>query len=117
MRTVTLNITPDQMEAMNGRCQTDLCAAMLATDSRTASNKLQERADTNPVLHAIGRLATWALPNEMPFEGTGQYDTVTITCTDTDSPEMVAVYSSSTHPAVRYVIGAVWHTEHWGFHS
>jgi hypothetical protein len=117
MRTITLHITPDQMETMNGKCQADLIAAMMATDSRTAANKIQERADNNPVLHAIGRLSTWALPNEVPFEGTGQYDTVTITCVDAASPELVAVYGSSTHPAVRYVIGAVWHGDHFGFHS
>ena len=117
MRTITLHITPDQMETMNGRCQTDLLAAMVATDSRTTANKLQERADNNPVLRAIGRLSTWALPNEMPLEGTGQYDTVDIRCADADSPELVAVYSSSTHPAVGYVIGAIWHGDHFGFHS
>jgi len=117
MRNVTLHILPEHMERINARCQTDLNAAMLATDSRSAATKLQERADSVPVHMALGRLVTWALPNATPADGHGQYDTVEIHCPNADNPELVAVYTSSTHPAAMYIIGAVWHNDHWGFHS
>ena len=116
MRNIALHMTPDQLEELNATCTNDLHKAMLAQDSRTQTNYLQERAE-NPVAPALARLATWALPNETQAEGTRCYDTVTITCVDTTSPELVAVYTCSAQPTARYVIGAVWHNDHWGFHS
>lgn len=116
MRTITLHITPDQLEQLHAQCVNDLHQGMITTDSRTTLNHLQERA-VDPVSHALSRLLTWALPNDTQTEGTRCYDQVTITCVDTTSPELVAVYTCTAQPTARYVIGAVWHTDHWGFHS
>lgn len=57
---------------------------------------------------AIGYLSTWNLshPNVVIYrDGTKPSDV-----------DLVAVYSDSERN-VKYVIGAVWHEDHYGFHS
>ena len=54
---------------------------------------------------AIGYLSTWNM----------SYDFVQITQDDTT--DMVAVYKDTEDGPVRYVIGAVWHGDRYGFHS
>ena len=54
---------------------------------------------------AIGYLTTWNLshPNVVVYRAP-------------KSPDLVAVYSD-TKRHIEYVIGAVWHDDHYGFHS
>ena len=54
---------------------------------------------------AIGYLSTWNM----------SYGFVTIT-QDGDT-DMVAVYRDTADGPTKYVIGAVWHEDHYGFHS
>lgn len=59
---------------------------------------------------AISYLSTWAFDT---------YDTVSI-CTNDRDIEFTAVYSHSMDRDVnpkKYVLGAVWHEDHFGFHS
>lgn len=57
----------------------------------------------------LSRLALWAIH---------RYDTVTVypdgDCKD--PTDFVAVYTDTVH-GDRFVIGAVWHDDHYGFHS
>jgi hypothetical protein len=54
---------------------------------------------------AIGYLSSWNMsyPNVVIYR-------------EPKSPDLVAVYSD-TERNVKYVIGAVWHDDHYGFHS
>ena len=54
---------------------------------------------------AIGYLSTWNM----------SYGFVRIT-QDGDT-DMVAVYRDTADGPTKYVIGAVWHEDHYGFHS
>lgn len=71
-----------------------------------------EGIDGDALYQAIGRLACWALPDE---DGNG-YDSVNI-LPDREAGDMTAVYRSTKNPEKRYVIGAIWHGDHYGFHS
>jgi len=55
--------------------------------------------------HAIGYLSTWNL----------QHPKVAI-YRDGKDADLVAVYSDEKY-VTKYVIGAVWHQDHYGFHS
>lgn len=55
---------------------------------------------------AIGYLSTW---------GVGGYDSLSLHVQS--DGEVIAVYTESTKPEKKYVIGAIWHGEHYGFHS
>jgi len=117
MRTVTMHITQDQLTQINAKCCADLTKRMVECDSRTQAAALRHAVNAGPVNHAVGKLCLWSLPNAEPVEGIGQYDKVRITCQNQSTPELVAVYSSSTHPDAKYVIGATWHNGEWDFHS
>ena len=61
---------------------------------------------TDEFFKAVGYLSTW---------GASGYDNVVISITR--DCEITAIYSHSAHPDKRYVIGGIWHGEHYGFHS
>jgi hypothetical protein len=74
---------------------------------------------------AIGRLVTWALPSEGDDEAS-RYAHVVIHGVDLNGergqPELIARYYADKVQEERmerpnYVIGAVWHGDHFGFHS
>ena len=57
---------------------------------------------------ALGYLIQWNM----------SFGHVTITgYVDEDCPEMTAVYRREAGGDVGYVIGAIWHGDHFGFHS
>lgn len=56
--------------------------------------------------HAIGYLSTWSI---------GSYPYVNI-WREPNSPDLVATYRD-TERDKSYTIGAVWHEDHYGFHS
>lgn len=60
------------------------------------------------VFTAIGYLAQWAIAGQ-------NYPNVRITVQN--DGEMLAVYTNPEDSTKRYVIGAVWHGDHYGFHS
>lgn len=55
---------------------------------------------------AIGYLSTWAADG---------YNDVNIFRDGAE--DLVAVYTDSNNANAKYVIGAVWHGDHYGFHS
>ena len=69
---------------------------------------LAEMQDTTrgELTDAVGYLSTW---------GFGRYADVTIS--REGDVDLVAVYRDAPDGDVRYVIGAVWHHDHYGFHS
>lgn len=73
-------------------------------------DQLADIADTiiswPKVWEAIGYLSTWSADN---------YPTVRI-YRDGNGPDMAAVYLKGDGE-LGYVIGAVWHDDHYGFHS
>ena len=75
--------------------------------STAALQGLIENTDRRKVCEAIGHLSTWA-PVSYPF------CEITIS---SDEHELVAVYYNSDERDYtrRYVIGAVWHDDHFGF--
>jgi hypothetical protein len=62
--------------------------------------------DWGMLMHAIGYLSTWAA---------GVFPEVTIV-RDGKSPDLVAQYRHAAGTP-GYTIGAVWHDDHYGFHS
>jgi hypothetical protein len=78
----------------------------------TAEDWQRLRDSTTPaeVEHAIAYLSTWALDG---------YDKATLFINN-DHTEVTAIYDNSVHPVPgtrTYVIGAIWHGDHFGFHS
>lgn len=67
-------------------------------------NKMIEAADPDLWWRALGYLSTWNMT----------YPTVDIY--QDGETDMTAVYSDEQGNR-RYVIGAVWHEDHYGFHS
>jgi hypothetical protein len=59
------------------------------------------------VFSAIGYLAQWAIAGET-------YTTARITIQE--DGEMLAVYTNQDN-TLKFVMGAVWHGDHYGFHS
>lgn len=56
---------------------------------------------------AVGRLTTWG---DEAF-----YSVVDI---QLDGPtDMIAIYSNPSNEQAKFVLGAVWHGDHYGFHS
>lgn len=74
----------------------------------SALQGLIENTDGRKVYEAIGYLSTWSPVG---------YPICEITISG-DEYEMVAVYFDQERDHTRrYVIGAVWHGDHFGFHS
>ena len=67
--------------------------------------QIMEEVGRQNFFAAIGYLSTWNM----------SYGFVQIT-QDGDT-DMVAVYKSTADGPIGYVIGAVWHEDHYGFHS
>ena len=67
--------------------------------------QIMEAVGAQNFFTAIGYLSTWNM----------SYDFVRIT-QDGDTG-MVAVYKNTEDGPTKYVIGAVWHDDHYGFHS
>ena len=67
--------------------------------------QIMEEVGRQNFFAAIGYLSTWNM----------SYGFVQIT-QDGDT-DMVAVYKSTADGSIGYVIGAVWHGDHYGFHS
>lgn len=132
MRTIQLNLTRAQYDALLKSCQITISEAkdtilekLLDADDGERGvvfdeNQDQYRALTalNPTdeLHsAIGYLCTWSLPGE---DNNNPTTHCTVSCADTDKPELVAQYYKATaHGAAAYTLAAIWHDTHWGFHS
>lgn len=76
---------------------------ILRMDSVTQM-KMQHATDHDEWFRAVGRLSTW----NMSFP--------TVDIRPDGETDMVAVYKDE-NDNVKYVIGAVWHDDHYGFHS
>lgn len=70
----------------------------------TKRTQMQAATDSNEWFRAIGYLSTW----NMTFP--------TVEISPDGETDLVAVYRDEDSN-VRYVIGAVWHDDHYGFHS
>lgn len=70
----------------------------------TERTQMQAATDSNEWFRAIGYLSTWNM----------SFPTVVIRADG--ETDMVAVYKDEDGN-IRYVIGAVWHDDHYGFHS
>ena len=117
MRTITLHMTPTEVEQMIEVMRDDLSkafgAAIAALDKKEYK-RLTRIAPTTEIRDAIGHLSLWALPGEV----SSSYNHCVIRCADTTSPELVACYYPDiTSDKPSYVIGAIWHGDHFGFHS
>lgn len=117
MRTITLQITPAEIERMMVVMHDDLAEAFgaaIAAQDKKAYKRLNHIVPTTEIRDAIGYLSMWALP----YEVDSPYKHCVIRCVDTTSPELVACYYSDiTSDKPNYVTGALWHGDHWGFHS
>lgn len=71
----------------------------------TQLTQIKEAVGAQHFYEALGYLSQWNLT----------YGHVVITQDDTT--DMVAVYRATPGGPVEYVIGAVWHEDHYGFHS
>ena len=70
----------------------------------TIRTQMQAATDVNEWFRAIGYLSTWNMTfSKVEIHVDGETD-------------MVAVYKDENNN-VGYVIGAVWHGDHYGFHS
>lgn len=80
----------------------------IAAETLTA---IAEITGTSPVCEAIGYLSQWAVASEQyaycEIIG-GVYD---------GNPEIIATYRKEERGPITYQIGAVWHDDHFGFHS
>ena len=72
----------------------------------TAQTKIIEATSRKEFYNAIGYLSTWNLT----------FPKVTIRAVDCDDGELIAIYETE-EGKTGYVIGAVWHNDHYGFHS
>ena len=68
---------------------------------------LIESTDAHQAHEALAYLTVWALST---------YSHVTVFISGSE-PEMVALYRRREGDAPGYTIGAVWHDDHFGFHS
>ena len=71
----------------------------------TQQTQIMEEVGRQNFFAAIGYLSTWNM----------SFGFVQIT-QDGDT-DMVAVYKNTADGPTKYVIGAVWHDDHYGFHS
>ena len=71
--------------------------------------KLIEATSLQQVEHAISYLSTWAMDSAM-------YSLCEIVMNSEES-ELVATYRVAEFGMVNYCLGAVWHGQHFGFHS
>lgn len=118
MRTISLQITPAEQETLLNSMTADITSAerdAIATQDKSAYRRLSNIEPRALLNDAIGHLSMWALPQDDAPQG---YHHVVIRCADAEQPELVACYYhdvTSTTPG--YVIGAIWHGDHFGFHS
>lgn len=68
---------------------------------------LIQQTEAHKAHDALAYLTVWALAS---------YAHVTVYISTRD-PEMVAIYRKQEGEAPGYTIGAVWHDDHFGFHS
>lgn len=105
MRTVQIVMTRTELNGIESAIQADIGEAASAVQT---------------VNKAIGRLSTWALPDD--DDAGNPYVRCTI-CPASGShiaPELVACYYRKNTVGDRvpdFVLGAVWHNGHWGYHS
>ena len=71
----------------------------------TQQTEIMEAVGRQNFFEAIGYLATW----NMSFGF--------VQITQDDTTDMVAVYRDTERGLTKYIIGAVWHDDHYGFHS
>ena len=69
---------------------------------------ISESTNWDKLMAAIAYLSTW---NVTTFPG------VTISRDRSDTSDLFAFYYDPAHQERRYSIGAVWHDDHYGFHS
>lgn len=86
-RTVTHQYTQEQLEQLYSRCTGE------------------------EVVRAIAYLSTWALDSDRY-----RHCALIVSDSSADQPEIIATYRDDDG-LVRYVIGAIWHDTHFGFHS
>lgn len=120
MRTGTIDITPEQSEALVANINKAIIAALDAAvkdQNRRLASRLMEIGAASELCAAIGYLSSWGMASP-------SYAHVTIRCADDGSkgePELVACYypdkDLAGHTRPTYVIGAIWHNDHWGYHS
>lgn len=116
MRDITLDIPRQDLEDVITTVRKDIVAALeLAVKARNRADmhRYMEMDAHGAVQGAIGRLATWALPGE---DVASRYTHCQLRIADKQSPEIVATYTDAAG-SVTYVIAAVWHSTHWGYHS
>ncbi len=70
--------------------------------------KIAETAGYTQLMAAIAYLSTWNVTT---------FPVVTISRDGSDTSDLFAYYSDPDNPDRRYAIGAVWHDDHYGFHS
>jgi len=113
-RTTTYHFTQEQYIALATQCQDDLTAAFNALleqpDARHKAARLLDRTGFDHVNDALARHATWAIDAD-------KYAHCDIYLQLDSQPEVRAVYRPAPDEPVAYVIGAVWHGTHFGFHS
>lgn len=76
-------------------------------DAVTAT-EIREITGSQPFYEALGYLASWNM--------TFRYVRIT-GCLYEGNPELIATYKNDPNGPIGYQIGAVWHGEHFGFHS
>ena len=69
---------------------------------------IAEITGNDELFKAIGYLSTWGITHPFCEIIGGVYD---------GTPEMVATYRKEDRGPITYQIGAVWHGDHFGFHS
>lgn len=70
--------------------------------------KIREAATVAEYNNAVGYLASWNMSFGYVSILGGVYD---------GNPEITATYRKEAGGPIGYQIGAVWHTDHFGFHS
>jgi len=70
--------------------------------------KIAQSTNWDKLMTAIAYLSTWNIAT---------FPVVTITRDRMDTNDLFALYHDPKHPERRYSIGAVWHGDHYGFHS
>ena len=131
MRTIQLDLTAtDYADLCSNilKCQIEAHSRAVQAQDRDALRRAEAINAHHEVHKAIGYLSTWAIPSDDSADTTSPYSHVRITCADTGArgePELVACFyfSADNAPGAvnpqrpTYVIGAIWHDDHWGFHS
>ena len=117
MRTITLHMTQTELEQIGAVMHDDMSKAFgaaIAAQDKQAYKRLNRITPITELRDAIGYLSVWALPDDVD----NSYNHCVIRCADTTSPELVACYYPDiTSDKPSYVIGAIWHGDHFGFHS